>query len=463
MSAFDPECLVPVLAPFQDAGRVWVAYSGGLDSSVLVRAATAVQQRLPGRLGAIHVDHGLHPESARWATHCQSVCESLAIPLLTHRLDLHPTPGESLEAVAREARYGALAAVLAPGDLLLTAHTQEDQAETLLLALIRGSGVQGLAAMPAVADLGMGRLVRPLLNVRRPDLEHYARTLALNWVEDPSNGELSFDRNYLRNRVMPLLRERWPAVSATLARSAAHCAEAATITAKAAEETLCGLAGERPGTLSIPRILRLDMPLRKASLRLWLRRRGFRSPDTAHLERILAEVLPARADANPLVTWRGCEVRRYRQDLFSLQPLPAAPLNLEISWEGPTLDLPDRLGTLTRIPAGQGERLTGASLRTLQVRFGVSDVVCRPPGIAHTRTLKNLYQEAGVPPWLRPFVPLLFDGNALAAVAGLCRCAPPGSPMGPNKHRNALAGPPAPPPPSVRWSGHPWETLGYFQ
>lgn len=458
MSTFDPESLVPVLAPFEGAGQVWIGYSGGLDSTALLHAAAAVRERLPGTPRAVHLDHGLHPDSARWAAHCEAVCSVLAIPLLVRRLALQRGPGESLEAMAREARYAALAALLAPGDLLLTAHTQDDQAETLLLALIRGSGVQGLAAMPTVADLGMGRLVRPLLSTRRADLEHYARNLGLSWVEDPSNAELSFDRNYLRSRVMPLIRGRWPAVSSTLARSASHCAEAAAVVDQVAEATLAGLAGALPGTVSIPGLVRLDRPLRKATLRVWLRQRGFLLPDTVHLERILSEVLPARADADPLVAWRGCEIRRYRQDLFALAPLPTPPLGVEISWEGATLDLPDGLGSLERLPDGPGEWARGARLRTLRVRFGVSGLSCRPPGIAQPRSLKNLYQESGVPPWLRPFVPLLFDGNALVAVVGLCRCEPSEACPCSRDHRSEIF-----PLPAVRWSGHPWETLGYFR
>jgi tRNA(Ile)-lysidine synthase len=463
MSVFDPERLIRALAPFPEAGRVWVAYSGGLDSTVLLRAAAAVRERLPGALWAVHVDHGLNPDSARWAEHCQATCAGLAIPCEVRRLELSPAPGESLEAVAREARYGALATLLAPGDLLLTAHTQDDQAETLLLALIRGSGVHGLAAMPTVADLGLGRLVRPLLDARRPTLERYARALDLAWVEDPSNASLSIDRNYLRNLVMPLIKERWPAAPVTLSRAACHCAEAAAVVDQTAGESLCRLAGERPGTLSIPGLLGLAAPRRKAVLRLWLRRRGFGPPDTAHLERILSEVLRARPDADPLVAWPGCEIRRYRRDLYSMHPLPPQPRGLEIHWEGPTLDLPHGLGTLERVPEGPGAQLTGTQLRALRVCFGVTELTCRPLGIPHGRSLKNLYQEAGIPAWLRPYVPLLFDGNDLVAAVGVCRCEPAnGPPQSDGEPDDRPPGPPAPPVPAVRWSGHPWEWLGYF-
>ncbi|MGE5155518.1 MAG: tRNA lysidine(34) synthetase TilS, partial [Bdellovibrio bacteriovorus] len=320
MPAFDPEHLPALLAPFAGVPRLWIAFSGGLDSACLLHAASTVRQRLPGPLGAVHVDHGLHADSPRWSEHCRQVCDTLGVPLVIRRVAVDRAPGKSLEAAARAARYGALADRLGPGELLLTAHHQDDQAETLLLALLRGSGPEGLAAMPLVSDLGPGRLVRPLLGVPRAALEAYARDQGLSWVEDPSNRVLAFDRNFLRRCVLPILRERWPAASATLSRSAAHCAEALELVEAAAEDTLRGLAGSRFGTLSLPALGRLEPPRARAALRLWLKRLGLPRPDRAHLGRILTEVLPARADANPLVAWCGCEVRRYRGDLIAQKP-----------------------------------------------------------------------------------------------------------------------------------------------
>jgi tRNA(Ile)-lysidine synthase len=462
MSAFDPQSLLPLLTACAPVGRVWAAYSGGLDSTALLRALAAVRERLPGPLSAVHIDHGLHPDSSAWAEHCHATCEGLAIPFLARRLDLKPAPGESLEARAREARYGAFATLLAPGDVLLTAHTQDDQAEPLLLALIRGSGVHGLAAMPVTADLGLGRLVRPLLQCSRADLEGYANTLGLTWLTDPSNAELTMDRNYLRNLVMPLMRERWPAVAATLSRSAAHCAEAAEVVDLVAGRELPTLGGERPGTLAITALGRLAPVVRKAVLRLWLRRRGFRVPSTAHLGRILTEVLPARSDAAPLVAWAGCEVRRYRTDLFALRPLPAPPLGLDLAWEGARLELPDGLGALVRDP-GEGEAgVTADRPTSWRVRFGITEQGCRLHAGGPHRPLKKIYQEAGVPPWLRPYVPLVFDGEDLVAVAGVCSCEP-----GAEDSRSGAVTEEQEPGVTataveVRWSGHPWESLGFF-
>ena len=450
MSPFDPDALVPLLAPFDDAGRVWVAFSGGVDSTCLLHAAAAVRGHLPGTLGAVHVDHALQPGSRDWSDHCRGVCECLAVPLVTRRLRLRVRPGESLEAVAREGRYRELSTLLAAGDLLLTAHNQDDQAETLLLALIRGSGVHGLAAMPFESRLGRGRLVRPLLGVSRGALELYGRASGLTWIADPSNSDLARDRNYLRHRVLPLLRERWPALSRTLSRSAAHCAEAALLIDQAAERALCGLGGGRPGTLSIGGLLGLDPPLGRAVLRTWLRRSGFLPPDRAHLGRILSEVLTARAGASPLVAWTGCEVRRYRGDLFALRPLPPLPVGMELPIRARDLDLPGGLGTLHLSPGSVPEApLVSTAGSGLCVRFGVTGQICRPPGGDHRRPLKKLFQDRGLPDWLRPYVPLVFDGDRLVAVAGLCRCEGqgPGQPGGPE----------------VRWSGHPWEGLGFFR
>ncbi|WP_295385577.1 tRNA lysidine(34) synthetase TilS [uncultured Thiodictyon sp.] len=461
MAVFAPQALVATLAGFDPVGRVWIAYSGGLDSTALLRAAAAVRERLPGALWAVHIDHGLHPDSARWGEHCRVTCEDLSIPLLTRRVTAKPGRGESPEAAARAARYGEFSSLLAPGDLLLTAHHQDDQAETLLLALIRGSGVHGLAAMPVVADLGLGRLVRPLLDYPRAALEQYARTLGLTWLDDPTNREPAMDRNYLRNLVLPLVRERWPAVSATLARSAAHCAEAADLVDLAAGRELAGLSGGRPGTLSIPGLVRLEPKLCKAVLRLWLRRRSFMVPDTTHLGRILAEVLPARPDADPLVAWRGCEIRRYRQDLFALRPSPPVSVGQTLAWAGAVLELPHGLGTLERV-CDPGRR--DAPLPPWRVRFGVSELSCRPAGGACNRPLKKLFQDAGVPPWLRPYVPLVFDGDDLVAVAGVCRCTAADAAAPEADAASAETPLTALPPllPAVRWSGHPWELLGFF-
>ena len=433
---FSAPALHAWLAPLAEGKRLWIAYSGGLDSSVLLHAAASLRGQLCCDLRAIHLDHGLHPQSADWAAHCRAVCAELRVPLTECRLALRRNRGESLEAVARAERYRVFAGQLAPGELLATAQHRDDQAETLLLALLRGSGVHGLAAMPAIAALGAGQLIRPLLRFSRAQLDAYARRQSLRWIDDPSNADVGFDRNLLRQRVLPLLRLRWPALEQTLARSAAHCAEAAELLDGLADARLLGLSGSRPGTLSIDELRALPRAECRLVLRRWLARAGFRPPSSDRLRRILEEVLPAAADRVPLVAWSGCEVRRYRKDLFALAPLPPAPSSDSLPWDGLTpLQLPDGLGRL--------ELETGASaLRELEVCFRRPGLRCRVGG-GPSRALKQVFQQATIPGWLRPYVPLVMLGGQLGAVVGVAICD------------ERLAG--------VRWCGHPWQDLALLR
>ncbi len=425
MPALLPEFLLPRLTALPAARKGWVAYSGGLDSSVLLHALATIRDRFPFALYALHIDHGLHRDSHRWAAYCARTCARLGVSLQTRCLDLTPARGESLEAVARQARYESMAELLGSDDLLLTAQHRDDQAETLLLALLRGSGPAGLAAMPPAAPLGRGWLVRPLLELGRAELLDYARSQKLHWLEDPSNRDLGHDRNSLRHRILPRLKERWPACATSIARSAAHCAEAKAIIDPVARKAVLEAAGQGPGTLSIERLLDLALPLRKAVLRQWLRGQGRVPPDAGNLDRILTEVMTARADANPLVAWPGCEVRRYRDDLFAMAPLPPAPAPGPIHWCKGVLTLQDGLGCLEFL-ASDGRDLDPQDVfaHGLAVCFGVTGFLCRRGRGGRRRSLKKLFQEQGVPPWVRTYIPLIFAQGDLVAVGNLWICYP---------------------------------------
>jgi len=425
MPALLPELLLPRLTALPTARKGWIAYSGGLDSSVLLHALAAIRDRLPFALHTLHIDHGLHRDSHSWAMHCAHTCTRLGVPLRTRCLDLAPARGESLEAIARQARYASMAELLESDDLLLTAQHRDDQAETLLLALLRGSGPAGLAAMPPVAPLGRGWLVRPLLDLGRAELLDYARNRKLHWLEDPSNRDLGHDRNFLRHRVLPRLTERWPACATSIAKSAAHCAEVQAIIDPVARNAALEAAGQKPGTLSIERLLDLALPLRKAVLRQWFHGQGRVPPDAAHLDRILTEVMTARADANPLVAWPGCEVRRYRDDLFAMAPLPPVPAPGPIHWHKGILTLPDRFGCLAFLAADGRDLAPQAVFRHgLEIRFGVTGLSCRRGRGGPRRSLKKLFQEQSVPPWIRPYIPLIFAQGDLVAVGDLWICYP---------------------------------------
>ena len=421
--SFTPTALIAWLQASVPKRRYWVAYSGGLDSQVLLHALRASRERLPAGLGAVHVDHGLQPDSQAWQARCQSLCQAWDVPYQSLRVNAEPAPGESPEAAARNARYAALSAWLPPDDCLLTAHHQDDQAETLLLQLLRGSGPRGLAAMPAVAPLGRGWLARPLLGFTRDELRGYAGARKLDWIDDPSNANPAYDRNFLRAEVLPRLSRRWPGMSRVLARAARHQSEAARLLDALGHIDLQRLADADPRTLSLPRLLELDTERQRNVLRVWLRDRQLPVPSAAVMERILGDVLVAGADAGPRVHWQGAELRRYRDRLFASSPLPVHDVTRSWAWQPPQpLRLATAGGVLSAVAArGKG---VAAALGTQSLRIGFrrgGETILRA-GHRHHQALKKLLQERGIPPWERDRVPLIYHGSDLIAVAGLWVC-----------------------------------------
>ncbi len=423
--AFTPAHLLQILNELPPPRRYLIALSGGCDSIVLLHAMAAIRDELlPAELVAVHINHGLQPDAPAWAAHCAQVSRQLGIELIQIALDLQVAKGESLEAAARDARYRAIKAETAVGDMLLTAQHQDDQAETLLLQLLRGSGPGGLASMPQCTAFGAGFHARPLLVFTRKQLHQYAVGQGLLWIEDRSNQDLRFDRNFLRQEIMPLLAQRWPAISQTLARSARHCAEAQQLIDNLIIDEIKKV--EQPeGRLSVQGLTALPAPQCRAVLRAWIQREGFQLPDTRHLDRIQKEVLQAAHDRNPLVGWAGCELRRYREQLFLMPPLTPHDPDTVLSWDGETpLQLPANLGLLTTGRGDHGVDPAKWQNGNIEIRFRQGGERCQLAGRNHTHSLKNLLQERGVPPWERSRIPLVFIDNQLAAVADLWVCEP---------------------------------------
>jgi tRNA(Ile)-lysidine synthase len=405
------------LLPDFPAARVCVAFSGGLDSTALL--AALAQLRAPTlTLRALHVDHGINPRSRAWSRHCARVAAALGVPLTVRRARIARVPGESLEALARAARYRILARSLAPGEALLSAHHQDDQLETVLLQLLRGAGVAGLAAMPVSAAFGPGVLLRPLLHVGRAQLAHWAQRQRLEWVEDDSNAELHFDRNYLRAQVLPALRARWPAAARNVARSARHAAEALELLAA---QGAADAGRASVGAALSARVLRTLAPARRHNaLRHWIARHGYRAPPESRLQELAGALLRARADAHPSVAWDGVRVQR-SGDLLALSSASATtPPRVQVwDWraqrrcplaDSASLELrPDAHGPLDL------DRLPG--LLNIATRRGGEAL--RPRLGGPRRTLKRLLQETRLPPRERAQLPLLFDGPRLLAVADL--------------------------------------------
>jgi tRNA(Ile)-lysidine synthase len=418
--SLDPERLLATLRGFETPtlrpARYLVALSGGLDSVVLLHALAASRERRDIPLAAVHVDHGLHPDSGRWARDAERFALSLGIAF-----ELVPAiVGErgGPEAAARAARYAALESAMRPGDWLILAHHQDDQAETLLLNLLRGSGPDGLGAMPALRAFGSGWLARPLLEVSRAELEAYAARAGLSWNDDPSNRDTALDRNYLRHEVLPALKTRWPDAAGRLSRSAALHGEAAGLLKSMADRTLAEL-GEAPGRLPAAGFFSLPPAARASVLRRAVERAGLPQLPGAALAQILSTMKDAREDANPVVRWPGGECRRYREQLYLLHAPPKPAFAGCRLLPGAVLGLGAGFGTLALEMSDEGgiDPALAESGLTLETRRGGEQIT--PAGDAHRRKLKKLLQESGVYPWMREALPLLYAGDELVAVADL--------------------------------------------
>ncbi|RMG33871.1 MAG: tRNA lysidine(34) synthetase TilS [Gammaproteobacteria bacterium] len=418
--AFSETTLYQILTRLPRPSGWRVAFSGGLDSTVLLTALARLRDRVGLPLCAVHVHHGLLPHAEAWTEHCRRVCDRLEVPLEMVRLALEPVPGESLEAQAREARYQALGERLQPNEMLLLAQHQDDQAETLLLQLLRGAGIEGLAGMARCRPWQGGWQARPLLDFSRSDLERWARAEGLEWIEDPSNQDLRFDRNFVRRQLMPLLRERWPAASQTIARSAGHLAASLAILRQCIEEDLkrCQVGS----ALSITAWAALEPEARAEALRAWVRLRGAPVPDQHRLEEIERQALEAAPGAAPRVEWDRFAVRRYRDRLFLLpRELPSPPA--DCPWpDHEELPLPAGLGKLRRVPAADGIPDRCWREGRVVVRWQVEGIGCRLPGREGTRGLRKLCQERGIPPWSRPLLPLVFVDDRVVAIGDLWTC-----------------------------------------
>jgi tRNA(Ile)-lysidine synthase len=456
--AFGPQWLATQLATLVPAFpnvALCVALSGGVDSTALLAALAVHAAKHPRsfQLRALHVDHGLRPASKQWATHCRSLARKLHVPLKVLTTKVERSRGASLEAAARDARYSLLAAALHPGEILLTAHHSDDQLETVLLQLLRGSGLPGISAMPAIVPFAQGFLARPLLSRSRAELETWVQEQGLTWVEDDTNVDESLDRNYLRLRILPLIRDRWPGAATAVARSARHAAEAQSLLDTLAHNDVDRASyGE---SLSAKSLRALAPDRRRNALRFWITRAGFLAPDTRRLEELAGPLLDARPDANPFVTWGEGEgtVRAQRHgDLLTLQrrPVrdlssqpsptshgrssrtvptkrtgpparPTPPTDLVWSWhDSLTYDLPRDLGKLELEPDPRGPLDLDSLPPTLTIRWRVGGERLSPRPGGPRRALKNLLQESHVPVPERADLPLLFStisGDATSAAA----------------------------------------------
>lgn len=393
-----------------------VAFSGGRDSSVLLHALAQVPEAREFGLRALHVDHGLHRESSDWAAHCARFCEALDVPLVALRINVDGTSGEGIEAAARKARYGAFEESLHDGEWLALAHHRDDQVETVLLKLLRGAGPDGLAGMRARRPLGRGTLWRPLLETRRDELDRYAMSHGIKFLNDPANRDQRFARNLVRHELIPLLERHWPHAGTAILHSARLCRAAADHLAREADAALALLQREHrsldaDGWCGLPEALRAPV------LDRWLREQDLPVPPDAQRRELARQGSTAAEDAVPCVAWPGAEVRIWDGRLHASPPLPALPADWKSPWSGEPLELPDGCGKLLTRTADSASPARAIFEPPLEVRLRHGGERIKPDGDAHRRELRDLFQQARVAPWVRTRCPLIYEHEELIAVA----------------------------------------------
>ncbi|WP_058476101.1 tRNA lysidine(34) synthetase TilS [Legionella steigerwaltii] len=409
--------------------KLIVGFSGGLDSTVLLHVL-ASHPTLLAKLVAVHVNHGISVRASLWQTHCQQFCDNLAIPFITQSVQFDRSA--NIEEGARIARYAVFSSLMTEQNCLILGHHLDDQAETVLLQLFRGAGVDGLAAMSDLGQFGLGGMARPFLSHSREQLEHYAVLHQLSWIEDESNQDVNYSRNYLRKQIIPSLQKKWPGVVGNIARTALHCQQAKrNLDMLAAQDARSLPSAVEFGKKSTPLEENSDVlsnnfllitPLKELSrdrianvLRVWLKNNRVQLPSTVTFGRLIDEMIFARSDAIPEVSWAEVIVRRYQKHLY-LDRKNSNKLPSCVEWSVFPLPLTIVDAGINLLAKKCNQGLVVPPNAKIFVRFRQGGEVFCWHG--QTKRLKKLFQEWGIPPWLRERIPLIYFNDTLAAAVG---------------------------------------------
>ena len=408
-----------------------IALSGGLDSVVLLHLFARLREEIEPNLtiSAHHINHGLSDNASSWSDFCSQLCNGLTIAFTCSSVNLVKQSRTSLEALARDKRYACLTKGLSANSYLVSAHHQDDQLETVLLALKRGAGNTGLQGIRSKQKLKSGHLIRPLLNSSRQQLESYAHDFNLHWIEDESNRDQVFDRNYIRHTISPLLKARWPAIAKTVARSASICQEQQQLLDEIAQSdfTVCSFYLLNQNVLIISKLKALSIARRNNVLRYWFKKNNLNYPSSKQLLSVWTDMVLASDHASPKMQFKGVTLRRYREHLYLVEDQLVADFYEPVIWTGePQINLLDgRVKLCFQLVEEQKGALSIQPNSEVKICFRQhlpAKLSCTPIGRSGSRSVKKLLHEYHVPPWLRDLVPFILIDGKLQEAVGLWQC-----------------------------------------
>lgn len=415
-----------------------IAYSGGVDSQVLLHALVQLKHQafISNPITVCHVNHGLSDNAKTWQQFAENACSKYGVQLVVKSVNIKAQAQQSLEELARDARYDALNTISDNPALILTGHHSDDQSETFLLALKRGAGLKGLSAMSEISQRETHRLVRPLLSISRQTILDYAKAHQLRWIEDESNTDISFDRNFIRNNVMPLLKQRWPSISQTINRSAAHCLEGQELLDELAEQDLvsCESEFDEPSLLVEP-LLTLSKARFNNLIRFFLSQKNSLMPSTEQLKQLRSQ-LNAASDKTPSIKVGNCFFRRFKEAIYltpHFEDISRWQHSVSLVDGSEKIMLPDNLGQLTfTLDLNVASQLASTAMTIslpkagdlVSIRFTHDNPKCLPDYRQHTRTVKKVLQELNIPPWQRKRIAFLYYNEELVAGIGHFICQP---------------------------------------
>ncbi|MCZ6804688.1 MAG: tRNA lysidine(34) synthetase TilS [Proteobacteria bacterium] len=411
---------VSFLSSFPDSEKFWIACSGGMDSSVMLHLFYYNKSKIKQLLEIIYVNHGLQEKSVDWGVFCKKQCQHYDIPFKQLDISENCPKGLSIEEWAREKRYSLISQVMNKNDVLFTAHHQDDQVETFFLQALRGAGPRGLASMPSIKKIANGYHARPLLQYKRSEIQRYANDNNLVWQDDNSNSNIRYDRNYLRHKILPVIEERWPAYRETISRMINNQVDYKSLIDEIAHNDMKHALHKNTMSLSLEVIQKLSIERQKNLVFVWLDEQNIDRPGSKHISQIISDIICSTIDKSPCVNWKDNEVRRYRNLLYASKIFNKHSVNIEFDWnpESPLAILNETL--IANPENGKGISKADTKNAKFVVRYRQGGEKIYPKNLTHSKTVKQLFQERGVLPWLRDRIPLIYINEKLAVIPGFC-------------------------------------------